>query len=253
VGRRILLTLVVVAAVSLAACGGDDGGNGGPAGSGSADTVPGRGGGVASVHTVSALEPVARELVDAYNGTSDTGIELAVQPQDQAIQAVSQGSSAILPGVWLSGVDADTVAIGRNLAIIAVPAGNPAGVTGVEALAPGSPLDTELCGPNSQVGNFAALVAARGGVHPDPSRIAEGCEADALARVARGELDAALVFRANLPIPDGVEVVNIPDDQNIVIDVSYAPAAGNPDPNSFQSFLATDQAAQVLSKHGLLP
>lgn len=245
-GRRNLLALILVAAVTLAACG-DDGGDA----NGSANQ--GRQGAGATVVTVPPLEGVVRGLVDAYNKTSDTTIQLTVTPQAQAMQAVSQGRPAILPGPWLAGVNANSVPTGRNLAIIAVPAGNPSQVTGVSAFAASSGLDTAACGADSVFGNFAALVVRRGGVEPDPARVSSGCETDALGRVARGELDAALLFRSFFAIPEGVDVITIPDDQNIVIDVRYAPAAANASADSFQAFLASDLATQILTQQGLLP
>jgi hypothetical protein len=246
VGRRNLLVLAAVAAASVVACGGDDG-----------DTTCGTGGesggGVATVHTAPPLEPVVSELVDAYNETSDADIELAVAPQDEVVHAVSGCEPAVVPAAWLGGVDTESVVIGRNLAIIAVPAGNPSQVTGVDAFARDSVLETAICGAESPVGNFATLVLGRGGVRPDPARVGEGCDADVVARVASGQLDAALLFRGNVPIPEGVEVVNLPDDQNLVIDIRYAPAADDASTDSFQGFLASDAAQQLLTQQGYLP
>jgi Bacterial extracellular solute-binding protein len=246
VGRRTLLALTTVVAAVLAACGGDDGGS-----TPSADQ--GQGGATAVVHTVAPLEPVVRGLVDAYNQAADADIELAVTPQEQAVEAASQGTPAILPGPWLAGLDADSFVIGRNLAIIAVAAGNPAEVTGVDVFADDSDLGTAICGPDSPFGNFGALVVARGGVQPDPARVTQGCEADAVGRVARGELDAALVFRTNVTMPQGVEIVNIPDDENLVIDVRYAPAAADASSDSFQQFLRSEAATMILTQQGFLP
>ena len=244
-GRRRFLALGVILLVTLFACGGDDGDAGGA-------RNPGGRGGAATVHTVPELEPVVRALVDAYNGASGAGVRLVVGPQPSTAQAAAEGRPAILPGPWLTVVNADSVAIGRNLAIIAVPAGNPRQVTGVGAFARDSGLNTAVCAVDSPYGNFGSIVLARGGVQPDPARVSQGCDADALARVARGELDAALVFRSFLQIPGGVEVVNIPEGQNLVIDVRYAPVSGNT-PGSFEAFLTSEPAKQVLTRHALLP
>jgi Bacterial extracellular solute-binding protein len=245
VGRRNLLALAVLTAVVLSACGGDDDGADAPGSQG--------GGAIASVHTVPQLEPVVRGLVDAYNQASGAGVDLAIGSPSEVVYAVSQGIPAILPGAWLGGVDAQSAVIGRNLAIITVPAGNAPQVTGVIAFAVGSGLDTAMCGADSPFGNFAALVVANGGVQPDLARVSAGCDADAVARVARGELDAALVFRASIPIPDGVEVVTIPDAQNVVIDIRYAPAGDGQEAGSFAQFLLSDPAKQVLAQQGFLP
>jgi len=107
VGRRNLLALAIVAMVAMAACGDDDGDTAGGGESG--------GGALATVQTAPPLEPVVSELVTTYNDTSDGDVELAVAPQDQAVEAVSQGIPAILPSAWLEGVDADGLVIGRIL------------------------------------------------------------------------------------------------------------------------------------------
>ena len=245
-GRKNLLALGVLAAVALVACGDDDDATG---------ASPGDEGGVATISTAPELEPVVTELIQAYGEASGAGLELTVVPPDEVIQAVSEGTPAILPGAWLGDGATDSIVIGRNLAIIVVPAANPAEVTGLDAFAPESGLDTAICGADSSYGNLATLVLERAGVTPDPMRVGVGCDADAVARVAGGELDAALVFRGSVEMPDGVEVVNVPEEQNIVIDVRYAPVgdAEDTNSNSFAQFLQSDQAEQILTLEGFLP
>jgi hypothetical protein len=244
--RGSLLALCVAAALAVSACGGDGGGS-----AGSADDAAGEG--LATIHTVAALEPLAQGLVDAYNATSEAPVSVKVQAPEQAIQAVSTGSAGILPGAWLGAVDAGNKAIGRNLAIIAVPTGNPSRVSGLDAFADDSGLDTAVCGPDSPYGNLAAAIVMRAGVELDPAQVGTDCEADAVARVAGGELDAALMFRIYVAIPPDVELVDVPEDQNIVLDVRYLPTSGTPSSGSFEEFLASEAAAQVLSELGFLP
>jgi len=244
--RRGCLLALCVAAALVSACGGDDGGT-----AGSADDAAGEG--LATIHTVAELEPLAQRLVDAYNATSDAPVGVKVQAQEEAIEAVSTGSAGILPGAWLGTVDAGTTAIGRNLAIIAVPTGNPSQVSGLDAFADDSGLDTAVCGPDSPYGNLAAVILMRAAVQLDRAQVGTDCGADAVARVAGGELDAALTFRAFLPIPPEVELVDVPEAQNIVVDIGYSPASGTPTSGSFEEFLTSDAAAQVLSESGFLP
>jgi hypothetical protein len=249
--RGNLLALGIAAALAVSACGGDDGDTGGsarPSDDGGTGVE-----GLATIHTVADLEPMARGLVDAYNETSDAPVEVAVEAPDQAIEAVRQGSAGILPAAWLEDVDVESTAIGRNLAIIAVPAGNPSQVSDLDAFAEDSGLETAVCGPDSPAGNLAAALLSGADVEFDPAQVESGCETDAVARVARGELDAALVFRTSVQIPPDVEVVDIPEDQNLVLDINYLPATADPSSSSFEAFLASDSAAQVLSGFGFLP
>lgn len=246
VGRGKALELLLALVMALAACADDDGGTAPTSSSGANAT--------ATIRTVPQLEPVVSSLVDGYESEgSGHQLELAVGGASEMMEAVSQGAPAILPGPWLSAVEADSTVLGRNLAIIVVPEGNPGQVTGVDVFASDNSLSTALCGPDSPYGNFAALVVKRAGVEPDPGTVDSGCEGDAVARVANGELDAALAFRNNLQIPGGVEVINIPDDQNLVIDIRYAPVAGEPSDGSFAQFLESDRATQILTQAGLLP
>jgi molybdate transport system substrate-binding protein len=247
VGRSKALVMLLAVVTAAAACGGGDD-------DGAAPTSNPESSATATIHTVPQLEPVVTSLVDAYESeASGRQLDLSVGPPSDVVEAVSGGAPAILPGAWLAGVEGDSVVLGRNLAIIVVPEGNPGQVTGVDVFASYAGLSTAICGVDSPYGNFAALVVERGGVKPDPSEVGAGCEADAVARVAGGELDAALVFRNNVQIPDDVEVINIPDDQNLVIDIRYAPVAGEPTDGSFAQFLESDRADQILTEQGLLP
>ena len=241
-GRKHLLVLIVAVSIAVAACG-DGGDSNGSAGSDAQGAV----------HTVPQLEPVVRDLVDAYNEGSDTGVDVTVEPEQDAVQAAAQGRPAVLPGPWLEEADTDSTAIGRNLAIIAVPAGNPGQVRDVTAFSTDSGLDTQVCGIDGPYGNLGSLVLERGGVQPDLAQVSSGCDADALAGVASGDLDATLVFRGLVEVPNGVEVVNIREDRNLVIDISYAPAASDGGASTFGDFLGSDIAKQILTQQGLLP
>jgi molybdate transport system substrate-binding protein len=247
-GRRHLLAPIVVAAVAVAACGDDDGEATDNANAGSQS-------GVTAIQTVPELEPVVSDLIASYASASGGQLELTVVPRDQVVDAVSQGAPAIVPGPFLGGVDSDSVVIGRNLGIIAVPAGNPGQVTGLDAFAADAALDTAICGADSPYGNLATVLLEQAGVTSDPARVGVGCDADAVAQVARGDLDAALVFRSFLEIPEGVEIINIPEDQNLVIDLRYAPVGDTEDSeaDSFSEFLQSDQATQILTHEGFLP
>jgi len=249
--RMRLLALGVAAALAVSACGGDDSDDGGGGSAGSVDDTAGQG--LATINTVAELEPLAQGLVDAYNATSSAPVSVKVQAEEQAIEAVATGNPGILPAAWLQGVTAESTDIGRNLAVIAVPTGNPSEVSGLDAFTNDSDLDTAVCGPDSPFGNLAADIVMRAGLELDPDKVGTDCEADAVARVAGGELDAALIYRAYVAIPPEVELVDVPADQNIVLDVRYLPTSDVPNSGSFEEFLASDAAAQVLTEQGFLP
>ena len=241
--RSPLLAAFLIAAVAMAACS-DDGGT---------STRRPAAGTSGTIHTVRALEPVTARLLDVYKTVDpDANLALKVSPQAQAVQgAEGTDGIAILPTVWLAGVD--STALGRSLAIIAVPSGNPGQVTGVGAFAAEAGQKTAACGPDTVLGNFAAVVVLLGGVEPDPDRVRAGCAGRAVDRVARGELDAALVFRTAVRIPDGVEVIELPEDQNLIIEIAYAGRANSEDARAFVRFLGSDPAKLILADEGFLP
>jgi molybdate transport system substrate-binding protein len=246
--RRIrLFVTILIAGVAVAACADDD--EAAPA----SDPEVGSG---ASVHTVPQLEDIVTRLRDAFgDDNQDTELSVTVGPQNQVTEAMSEDSAsmAVLPGPALDDPDADAAVLGRNLAIITVPEGNPAGVTGVDAFAAGAGAQTAICGADSMFGNFAAIVVRLGGVEPDRDRVSAGCEGEAVGRVASGELDAALVFRNGVEIPEGVEVIDIPEEQNLVIDIHYVKPDGDEVIRDFAAFLESDRAVMILTQQGYLP
>jgi hypothetical protein len=61
------------------------------------------------------------------------------------------------------------------------------------------------------------------------------------------------VGRRHLLVPQGVEIANIPNDQSIVIDIRYAPAADDARTDSFRAVAESDLAMQNLTRQGFLP
>jgi hypothetical protein len=244
--RRRAAGVLVAAGLVLVSCGGDDdGGSSAGGGDGGAGDDP-------TMHTPAALRPIVEELVTAYDESSGDTLRVTEGTDAEVTQAAEDGQPAVLPGPWLGGVGGESVAMGRTLAVIAVPQGNPGQVTGVGAFGPDAGLSTAACGPDSPLGNLTAVIIRRGGVQAPVVDTSEQCPADAVADVASGELAAAIFFRHEVELPEGVEVVPIPDDQNLVIDVHYVPgddARGN----TFGAFLGSEPAEEILTAHGFLP
>jgi molybdate transport system substrate-binding protein len=241
--------MALVATVALAACS-DEGGD--------SSTPSPAAGAAGTIHTVPQLEDVANGLLDAYKAVNPgRDLDLSVGSAAQVAQAVSRGSGsvAIMPTGWLRsvGADGESTALGRNLVVIVVPAGNPGQVTGADAFAAGSGLETQVCGPDSPWGNFTALVLLKSNVEPDPARVDAGCARNAVSRVAQGELDAALVFRSVMGATEGVEVIDLPEDQNLIIEVGYAQLSDNESARAFAEFLESDPAKLILTLLGYLP
>jgi hypothetical protein len=234
--------LCLVAAVALSGCSDDDSPAESDGGSPTGHTIV----------TVAELQPLAERLADGYNDENpEVEVGVRVGSRRDAVRAAGAGG-AIVPAIWLGPNGLRVTPIGRTLSVIIVPAGNPAQVGGVDAFAAGAIVSSQACGANSLFGNFAELVIRLGGREPDRGRVGTDCAADAVGRVAEGRLDAALVFRDDAaPLPPNVETVAVPDDQNIIIDVAYAPAGGGR--TAFADWLGSDAARQILTEAGYLP
>lgn len=245
--RSWFLGVLLVGVITLAACGDD----------GDETSLPSPAPGSAGViQTVAPLEPMANGLVDAYEEENPgAGLSVTTVPPQQAQQAVTDGagSLAILPTTMLGDADVDSTVVGRTLMVIAVPQGNPLQVTELDAFAAGSGLRARACAPATQSGNFAAVVLTQAGVVPEDDTVGSGCAAEAVGQVATGELDAALVFRSAVDAPSGIEMVAVPDEQNLIIEIAYAQLADDERTRAFVEFLGTDRAKEVLTAAGYLP
>ena len=158
---------------------------------------------------------------------------------DQVIEAGDATSSATLA---------------RNLLQIAVPAGNPARVTGLTDFAR-EDLLIGLCAEGVPCGDFgrqaldnAGVVAAVDTNEPDVRAL--------LVKIEAGELDAGIVYATDvLAARDRVEGVDISADLNAVAiyPIAVLTNASNPaGADAFVTFALSDGARQILARHGFL-
>lgn len=242
--RSKVLVLIFVAAALISGCSDDD--------DATTTTTSASGDGVELV-VAPELAGIAELLAEAYAADGTAGVTVVVEEQESLVASVSsrRPDMVLAPKVWLTDPSLEVVDFGRNLAVVVVPAGNPDGITGLDVFAADSELATAVCGEDSPIGNPALLVLAAAGVTPDPATVAPGCDDDAARRVAAGELDAALIFRAGVVMPDGTDIVELPEAGNLVIELSYV-ALGDA-ATGLADFLAGDTAQQILTQNGYLP
>ena len=154
--------------------------------------------------------------------------------------------------VQAGGVDGDPVVFVRNRLEIAVPAGNPAGVTGLEDFADPD-LTIALCAPEVPCGAAAETAFAAAEVTPRPDTLEPDVKA-ALSKVSLGEVDAALVYRTDvIAAGDEVEGIDFPESQDATNDYPIVTLAGAPNSDGAQAFVDLVLSAQgvaVLQKAG---
>jgi molybdate transport system substrate-binding protein len=131
-----------------------------------------------------------------------------------------------------------------NVLQIAVPAGNPAGVTGLADLA--DPARTvALCAPEVPCGAAAGRLFDAAGLTAAPDTLEEDVKA-ALTKVQLGEVDAALVYATDVRAAgDDVEGIEVPQAAEVVNEYPITALAAAPNPAGAQAFVDL-----VLSEEG---
>jgi molybdate transport system substrate-binding protein len=239
------LTSPVVAAVVLLAGCGSGADAGAAASSGAADDRD-----VTGTLTVFA----AASLTDVFE---DLGGRLTADNPDLDVRFNFAGSSALAQQI-VQGAPADVFASANeqqmavvtdeglaasdaeiftsNVLQIAVPAGNPAGVTGLEDFTRAD-LALALCAPEVPCGSAAGAVFAAAGITPEPDTYEEDVRA-ALTKVEIGEVDAALVYASDVVAAgDAVEGIDFPEADDAVNIYPLAVLADAPNPGAARAFV----------------
>ena len=160
---------------------------------------------------------------------------------------------AIMDQVVEAGEAGDAQIFTRNLLQIAVPSGNPAGVTGLDDFANES-LMIGLCVEGVPCGDFARQALARAGVDP----VVDTNEPDVralLTKIEQGELDAGIVYVTDVLSTDAVDGVDIPGEVNVVAKYPIAVLTNATDPeqaDAFVAFVLSDRGRAILSDHGFV-
>jgi molybdate transport system substrate-binding protein len=156
-------------------------------------------------------------------------------------------------------VDADAVegepqVFVRNELEIAVPAGNPGNVNGLDAFG-NADLNIGLCAAEVPCGQFGREALANAGVTPAQDTD-EPDVRSLLTKVEAGDLDAGLVYHTDvLAAGDEVEGVEVPDEFNVIASYPLAAlsASGNAElASAFVEFVLSDEGESILESYGFM-
>lgn len=237
--RRTLAGLAVV----LAACG--------------AGTDPG---GEVVVSAAASLTDAFEEIAGAFE-EAHPGLDVVLNLggssalRDQILEGApadvfAPADMTTMDGVVAAGLAAGTPAVfARNRLAIAVPAGNPAHVSGLDDFANESLL-IGLCAEDVPCGRLGREALEAAGVTPSVDT-EEPSVRSLLVKVAAGELDAGIVYVTD--IAGGVEEIPIDDADNVVTDYPVAILAEAPNPEgaaAFVDFVLSEEGRSILSSHG---
>lgn len=237
--------------------------------------------------TVTVL--AAASLTEAF-----TSLAAAYEAEHDGVTiALSFGSSTTLAQQIAEGADADLYAsagraalahlpqddggdggeqlIARNVLEIAVPPGNPAGVTGLADFTR-EDIDTVLCAETVPCGTAADEAFDKARLTPTPASRELDVKAT-LAKVTLGEADAAIVYRSDVVSAagieegidgadgagdagdvrervEGVEGVEIPESENVVMDYPLVWFNADPHTTGFAELLSSEQGQEALTAAG---
>jgi molybdate transport system substrate-binding protein len=211
----------------------------------------------------------AASLTDVFTALGD---ELTADNPDLDVRFNFAGSSALAQQI-VQGAPADVFASANeaqmqvvvdedlasdpaiftsNVLQIAVPAGNPAGVTGLDDFTRGD-LALALCAPEVPCGSAAADVFEAAGITPEPDTYEEDVRA-ALTKVEIGEVDAALVYASDVvSAGDEVEGIEFAEAQDAVNRYPIAVLDDAPDRSAAEAFVAlveSEEGQQALADAG---
>lgn len=250
--RRVTAAVVALALVGLVACG-DDGD--GAAGDGPGGTVLV----FAAASLTDAFADMAAAFEVAYPGTD---VQLNLAGSAALREQILEGApAAVFASANQSNMDAvvdagevagEARVFAHNRLQIAVPAGNAAGVTGLDDFANGDLL-IGLCAEGVPCGDFArdaldnaAVEAAVDTNEPDVRAL--------LTKIGADELDAGIVYVTDvLAAGDLVDGIDIPDEFNVVAAYPIAELVGSPNAKggaAFVEFVLSDEGQAILTSFG---
>jgi len=216
------------------------------------------------------LVSAAASLTDAFGE-----VESAFEEENSDVDVVlNLGSSSALREQVLEGAPADVFASANtsnmdqvaqagelsgeaeifvaNSLQIAVPTGNPAGVTGLEDFAR-EELLTGLCAEDVPCGDFGRQALENAGISPSIDTNEPDVRA-LLTKIEAGELDAGITYVTDVLSSSGtVEGIEIPAEVNVVAEYPMATLAGvrNADAAAaWVEFVLSDEGQAILTSYG---
>lgn len=223
--------------------------------------------GEVQVYAAASLKGAFDELVSQFN-EEHPEIKVATPVYDGSstlVEQISEGAPADvfasadeknMDKIVTAGLNTETPQVfATNKVTIAVPAGNPKGITSLEDLADPD-VKVVLCAPEVPCGNTAEKLLAQAGVEVDPVSLEQNVTAVA-TKVAAGEADAGIIYVTDVQAFKGeLEAIptEVPADLVNLYPIVTLTGATNPaGAQTFIDFVMSDQGQSVLKEFGFGP
>lgn len=218
-----------------------------------------------TVFAAASLTDAFERVADAFEETDpdlDVSVEVSFAGSSSLREQILEGAPAdVFASANMANMDAVVEAgaaeaprvFATNRLQIVVPAGNPAGVVGLDDLADDELL-VGLCAAEVPCGEFARRALDRAGVRPAPDTNEPDVRA-LLTKIEAGELDAGIVYATDVLRAGGVEGIDIPDEHNVVATYPIATLTGSGDADAAAAFVAyvLGDGQDVLAELGFGP
>ena len=214
------------------------------------------------VFAAASLQEPFEELGEQFEAEhEDVTVEFSFAGSSTLVEQIQQGAPADvfasadtknMDKLTEAGLEAvDPVDFTTNTLMIAVPAGNPAGVTDLASLT--GALNLVVCAPEVPCGAATATVEEAAGLEFAPVS-EEQSVTDVLNKVTSGEADAGLVYVTDVEkAGDAVEGIEFPESQEAVntYPITTVDGAANPElGQEFVDLVTGEQGQETLAGYG---
>lgn len=193
----------------------------------------------------------AVDVVLSYGGSSDLATQITEGAPADVFAAANEKT---MQTVTDAGDAGDPTIFTTNTLELVVPAGNPAGVTGLADLAKAD-LAIALCDPAVPCGSAAHALLDSAGVTAAPDTLEDNVRA-VLTKIELGEADAGLVYVTDVKAAgDAVEGIVIPEAAAVINNYPIAVLTGAPNPDAGRAwvdFVLSDAGQRALADAGFV-
>ncbi len=225
-----------------------------PSGSGELD-------GTITVLAATSLTAAFSEIAELFEAEHDeVSVDLSFDGSAKLATAIIEGAPADLFAsadesnlarvATVDGLVGETTVFATNALQVVVPAGNPRGINSLDELV-GPGVTLALCGAEVPCGKYAAAAFEAAGLAVPPSGTQQNVKG-VLTQVQLGEADAGIVYRTDVLAAEGVEGIDLVEDEQVLATypASVLAGASTDAAAAFLLFLSGEDAQAVLEDLG---